>query len=141
MKETGLEGLKKFAIERGQKDQHMEELKARKTIECRRLESLPTLCEILRSMARSTGQRHRAINELVRALAPDMKLPNEELKERLIMLSTCAPEFLSIAPADDVVAVETVRINLSAPFADVRRRLQAESTAASKAMKDLNANV
>ena len=122
--------LKAFAKQRGENTSADKIARVTAARVANRYSSLPSLCDVLRSLARAERRiANRTSQELVEKLAPDLRISEDELKLRLALLVEHVPEFLSVFPPDDVVDVETVRINLSAPFQQVRRKLEALATA------------
>jgi hypothetical protein len=88
-----------------------------------RIKSLPSICDALRSLCISTSRNIRPMKELVNTLASDFRLQPKELHQRLKLLHDVAPEFINILPADNIVNITTVRINLDCPYGQVRDKI------------------
>jgi hypothetical protein len=96
-----------------------------------RINSLPAVCDTLRLHWLSKGggggriaRRSSAMmtHEVLNDLAPSLATSQSELLVRLQIIARELPEFLTLFPADDVVQVPTVQVNLHAPYADVRSK-------------------
>lgn len=89
------------------------------------LKSLPDICNILRSHALMTKKSNMSMQDITEKLAIDMNLnlTASALYERIHVISNVTPEFLYIFPPDDIVKVETLRVNLNANFTEVRKKI------------------
>ena len=128
---NGLESIRKLAEKRQKMQQENDDKKNedKKKIEMNtRLKSLPTLCDTLRSLCRSTNRNIRPLNELINILAPDLRLQPKELYQRFLLLHDIAPEFINILPPDNLVNVTTIRINLDCPYGYLRTKICKQSS-------------
>lgn len=123
----GLENLKLFAMQRATESLAKKDAEVKLVHDAllrNRMTSLPALCSVLRSMALSERRTaNRTSKEVISKLAPDLGISEDELRQRLGLLVAYVPEFLSVLPPDDTVTVETIQINLSAPFKQIRDKL------------------
>ena len=122
----GLEHLRKMAVERENSTKiRAAELKeeSKKAAMVTLLSSLTSLCDTLRSLALSKNKRSVFVtSELVKELAPSLRISEHDLRSRLCKVSEELPEFLTMLPFDDRVAVETLRLNLHCDYALVRKK-------------------
>ena len=88
-----------------------------------RIISLPSLCDALRSICLAANRTCIKTSELITHLVSELFLTPWELAQRLQILSSIIPEFLTLVPADLIVPVSTVRLNLSAPYGIVRKKV------------------
>ena len=88
-----------------------------------RILSLPSLCDALRSKCLTANRTCIKTSELMRHLVSELFLTHWELAQRLQILSSIIPEFLTLVPADLIIPVPTVRLNLSAPYGIVRKKV------------------
>lgn len=88
-----------------------------------RILSLPSLCDALRSKCLTDNRTCLKTTELMKVLTTELFLTHWELAQRLQILTSIIPEFLTVIPADDVVPVSTVRLNLSAPYGIIRKKV------------------
>lgn len=123
---SGLESIRKLAEKRQKAQEQYDEKKNAdmKQLEMTtRMQSLPSIIDTLRSLCISTCRNIRPMKDLINSLAPDMRLQPKELHQRLVLLNEVAPEFINILPADNIVNITTVRINLDCPYTQVRDKI------------------
>ena len=135
----GLEKLKELAKRRGEEQSQNIKSSTKTTLQTirkGRLLSLPKLCDALRSIAMTEKRSSRPSIELIGKLAPELKLSEDEVRQRLGMVVTHAPEFLSVFPPDALVGVETVKVNLNVPYGLVRNKLEALALALGSSSED-----
>lgn len=121
-----LEKLRERAIMRDRtKDlRATEELQAKKELDLKnRFLSLPSLCDALRSKCLANNRTCIKTSDLMRHLITELFLTQKELSQRLSILTGIIPEFITVIPADDLVPVSTVRLNLQAPYGIVRKKV------------------
>ena len=99
-----------------------------------RILSLPSLCDTLRSKCLMDNRTCLKISELLRLLVSELFLTRSELSQRLDILKSIIPEFLTVVPADNILPVCTVRLNLQTPYSVVRKKVMAYVLKASHAM-------
>lgn len=125
----GLEHLRRMAVERENSTKMREaELKdeSKKAAMAVLLSSLTSLCDTLRSLALSKNKRSVFVtSELVKELAPSLRISEHDLRARICKVCEEMPEFLTMLPSDDRVAVETLRLNLHCDYALVRQKCAA----------------
>ena len=126
---SGSDGLKYLRDQAVIRDQNKdtraaEQLKEKNSLDLRnRILSLPTLCDALRSRCLADNRLCLRTSELMHILVSELFLTRQELAQRLSLLSGIIPEFITLVPADDIVPVSTVRLNLQAPYGIVRRKV------------------
>jgi len=124
----GIDALRQMAIEREKESKQRQvliESERAKTSLIRKVKALPALCDTLRSLAvakRSKASATFITTDLIRDLIPSLRVDERELRARLAMVATELPEFLTVIAPDDRLPVETLRINLLADYAQVRRK-------------------
>ena len=121
-----LETLRERAIMRDKtKDlRAIEELKAKKELDTKnRFSSLPSLCDALRSKCLANNRTCMKTSELMKHLIAELFLTQKELTQRLSILTGIIPEFITMIPADDLVPVSTVRLNLQVPYGAIRKKV------------------
>jgi hypothetical protein len=121
-----LEKLRERAIMRDKtKDlRAIEELQAKKILDTKnRFLSLPSLCDALRSKCLANNRTCIKTSDLMRHLITELFLTQKELSQRLSILTGIIPEFITVVPADDLVPVSTVRLNLQVPYGLVRKKV------------------
>lgn len=126
---TGMESLlqlreKAFMRDKSRDLRAAEEMELKKIHDTKeRIASLPTLCDALRSKCLGENRTCVKTSELIRNLISELCLSQIELSQRLLMISEIVPEFITVIPADDVVSTSTIRLNLRAPYAPIRRKV------------------
>lgn len=122
-----LEELRELASLRGQGEraraQELEDQSKRRA-HIIRLQSLPDLCDILRTSCLVTNRTARPLQLVVPSLARDLKVKDREVMARLRLLGEIVPEFLNIVPADHLVAEPTLQVNMFAPYDAVRKKVR-----------------
>ena len=124
----GIDALRQMAIEREKESKQRQvliESERAKTSLIRKVKALPALCDTLRSLAvakRSKVSATFITTDLIRDLIPSLRVDERELRARLAIVATELPEFLTVIAPDDRLPVETLRINLLADYAQVRRK-------------------
>jgi hypothetical protein len=121
-----LEKLRERAIMRDKtKDlREIEELQAKKVLDTKnRFLSLPSLCDALRSKCLANNRTCIKTSDLMRHLITELFLTQKELSQRLSILTGIIPEFITVVPADDLVPVSTVKLNLQVPYGLVRKKV------------------
>ena len=121
-----MEQLRLLAAERGRK--HAEQsasTAAAKALTERKgqLKSLPAIADSLRSIVRLRNRMSHPLQDILSSLAPQLRFSKQALLSRLVLLTDAAPEFLSLFPANDIVPVATLKINMDAPYGAVRSKL------------------
>lgn len=97
------------------------------------LAALPRLGDSLRSLALTRNLSYFALPALLASLvdqAPSSLLRSPGRLERCLRaLAAVVPEFVQVLPPDDLLRHESVRVNLQAPYKDVRAALKAAAVA------------
>ncbi len=88
-----------------------------------RVRSLTSLCDVLRTAARSKGRTVFPLKDCVDQYTLQFNVTKTEFSARLQLVNQVAPEFLCIIPMNHHVPVDTLRINLDAPYSHVRAKL------------------
>ena len=124
----GIDALRQMAIEREKESKQRQvliEAERAKTSLIRKVKALPALCDTLRSLAvakRSKASATFITTDLIRDLIPSLRVDERELRSRLAVVATELPEFLSVIAPNNRLPFETLRINLLADYAEVRRK-------------------
>ncbi len=92
----------------------------------RRVQSLPAVCDSLRSMwLAGRGGSHAVLtSEVLSRIAPALDVGEVELLTRLQLLGREFPEFLTIVKSDDLLGASTVCVYVSVPYGELRKRVQ-----------------
>ena len=122
----GMEQLRQMAIDRENstkiRETEMKEEK-KKASAIVLLSSLTSLCDTLRSLAVSRNRRSVFItSELLKELAPSLRVSESDLKVRICMVCEEIPEFLTLLPPDNRVSIDTLRVNLHCDYAQARKK-------------------
>lgn len=88
-----------------------------------RVVSLPSLCDALRSKCMSTNRTCMKTSDLMHIMTAELFLTKKELMTRLCLLTGIIPEFITILPGDDIVAVSVIRLNLQANYSLIRKKI------------------
>lgn len=121
-----LSRLREIAITRDKsKDlRAVEELGEKLKLESKnRVASLPSLCDVLRSKCLVANKTRTKTSVLMQHLVSELSLTKKELLLRLHILADVVPEFLIFIPADHIVPVSTIQLNLQAPYGAVRKKI------------------
>jgi hypothetical protein len=124
----GIDQLRQMAIEREKESKQRQiliEAERAKTSLIRKVKALPALCDTLRSLAvakRSKASATFITTDLIRDLIPSLRVDEKELRDRLAMVATELPEFLSVVAPSEMLPIEMLRVNLLADYAQVRRK-------------------
>jgi hypothetical protein len=136
---VGLEQLRKQAVRRGEETVAKSRLVKEQQARLERLSvsiSLPRLSDSIRSLAVGRNVTCFALPALLTSLAeqaPSALLSCPRRLERCVRaLVKLVPEFVQTLPADDFLAHETVRVNLQAPYKNVRQVVKAAADVASR---------
>ena len=92
-------------------------------IKLERVRSLTSLCDVLRTAARAKGRIVFPLKECIDQYTLQFNITKSEFSTRLKLINDAVPEFLCIIPTNQRVPVDTLRINLDAPYATVRAKL------------------
>jgi hypothetical protein len=95
-----------------------------------RLRSICTMCDALRSRNLSGKRSSNRTSEVVKMMCEQLSLPQTELLARLQLLADVVPEFLTIIQPDNVVPYSVIRLNMQAPYSQVRKKLSQYAAAA-----------
>ena len=88
-----------------------------------RVQAIAPLCDALRSYIILKKNAQTQLTETVlEELSHSFHITEVECLARLKIISRELPQFLTFFAPDDVVAESTLRVNLSAPYADLRQR-------------------
>ena len=121
-----LSRLREIAITRDKSKElrAVEELGEKLNLESKnRVASLPSLCDALRSKCLVGNKSRTKTSVLMQHLVSELFLTKKELLSRLHILAEVVPEFLLFIPADHIVPVSTVQLNLQAPYGEVRKKI------------------
>lgn len=88
-----------------------------------RIVSLPSLCDALRSKCMSSNRTCMKTSDLMQIMTAELFLTKKELMNRLCLLTGIIPEFITILPGDDIVAVSVIRLNLQANYSLIRKKI------------------
>lgn len=129
---TGLRNLAKYREMEMNKKLSMETDQSQLSTAIKRYRSLERLALLLRSLSRQERRLHRSLDEFVRKYSIESRVSPEELRSRLYLLYTVCPEYINISPPNDVVDMETIRINLDCSMAVVQQKIAAAEESARK---------
>lgn len=87
------------------------------------IESLPRVCNALRSMCAQIRKTIFSMKELNQKLAQELELTPRDLRIRLDLLAHVLPEFLTIFPPDEYISHESVKVNMDVPYATLKQSL------------------
>lgn len=121
-----LSRLREIAITRDKSKElrAVEELEEKLKLESKnRVASLPSLCDALRSKCLVANKSRTKTSVLMQHLVSELFLTKKELLSRLHILAEVVPEFLLFIPADHIVPVSTIQLNLQAPYGEVRKKI------------------
>ena len=124
-----MDTLREMAKERGvlEKSKALAREKERKKIDAeRRIRSIPAVCDALRSISLVKNRQSQAsiMSEMLRDLAPDLSITEQELLARFQIIAREMPHFLSIFAPDSIVAASRIKVNLHVPYAELRKKAQ-----------------
>ena len=97
--------------------------KRRYDIKLERIRSLTSLCDVLRTAARAKGRTIFPLKDCMDRYTLQFNITKSEFSTRLKLINDVVPEFLCVIPTNQRVPVDTLRINLDAPYATVRSKL------------------
>ena len=122
-----MDTLREMAKERGaiEKNKALAREKERKRLDAeRRIRSIPAVCDALRSISLIKNKQSQAtiMSEVLRELAPDLSITEQELLSRFQIVAREMPEFLSIFAPDSILAVCTIKVNLHVPYTELRKK-------------------
>jgi hypothetical protein len=89
-----------------------------------RILSLPSLCDALRSKCMNANRTSMKTNDLMQTMTSELFLTKKELMNRLCLLTSIIPEFITILPGDDIVAFSVIRLNLQANYGLIRKKIR-----------------
>jgi len=87
------------------------------------IQELPILCDTLRAYCIETRKSNHIHSTILDTLSHDMKYTKMNLKMKMKLLNEIIPEFITILPCCDDVAYEMLRINMNAPYKDIRKKI------------------
>jgi hypothetical protein len=123
---SGLNQLRQLATARGkiasEMTQQQEKQKQVNTEICR-LNSLGSLCDVLKSNAMITKRTSFPLREVVQRLSQEMLLTEMELLARIKLLFELVPEFVKINTPNQVVPMATLKLNFDCVYEDIREKL------------------
>jgi hypothetical protein len=128
VKTASLEDLRQLAIRRGAKAAEDRRAKLENELIVKRKQlvfKLPTILDALRSLAVVERKSIYRLDSLLLRLSRELRMKLSHLSESISILKDIAPEFITIFPPDDMISHEMLKINLIAPYSQLKSKVLA----------------